>query len=518
MGGRTGKAEPARPPHTRCGGTDAATSALGIRDPRLDEVGHGVHGVVDTGRVLATGLGEFGTSAAAPVDERGDVLDDVARLDAVRLHDIRRNHGEETRLVVDGRAEDDDTGLQLVAQAVAHLAEGGLVRHLDLRGEDLDAPDLDDVREEVAGFGAGELTTEALDLALLLADAVLQRSDAGWDLLPGDLQVTAELLDEALLAHDAVERGAAGEGLDTADAGGDGAFGRDHERPDLTGAGDVGAAAELLAEVADLDDADLFSVLLAEEGHGAALEGRLLVHDGGLDRSVDRNLVVHDAHDGLQLLGLDRLYRGEVEAEAVGRDERTGLADILAEDDAKGLVQQVGRGVVTADLLATLGIDAGVDGLADADEALLDGAAMDVEVRRGLAGIVHAESAGRGVEITGVADLAAGLAVERPAVEDDLALLASLGALGRAVRAEDGDDGAVRLGLGVAEELGARLDLRVEVGAIAALRLEGGAGAAGLALAVHGDTEAVLIDGEALLGGHLGGELQRKAVGVVETE
>ncbi len=126
--------------------------------------------------------------------------------------------------------------------------------------------------------------------------------------------------------------------------------------------------------------------------------------------------------------------------------------------------------------------------------------------------------AGLGVEITGVADLAAGLAVERRAVEDDLDLLASLGALERAVRAEDGDDGAVRLGLGVAEELGTRPDLRVEVGAIAALRLEGGTGAAGLALAVHGDPEAVLIDGEALLGGHLGGELQRKAVGVVETE
>src|SRR5690606_14973135 len=234
--------------------------------------------------------------------------------------------------------------------------------------------------------------------------------------------------------------------------------------------------------------------------------------------SVDRNLVVHDAHDGLQLLGLDRLHRGEVKAEAVGRDERAGLADILAEDDAKGLVQQVGRGVVTADLLATLGIDACVDGLADADEALLDGAAMDVEVRRGLAGVVHVDVAGLGVEITGVADLAAGLAIERRAVEDDLDLLASLGALERTVRAEDGDDGAVRLGLGVTEELGTRPDLRVEVGAIAALRLEGGAGAAGLALAVHGDTEAVLIDGEALLGGHLGGELQREAVSVVEAE
>src|SRR5690606_24801339 len=225
---------------------------------------------------------------------------------------------------------------------------------------------------------------------------------------------------------------------------------------------------------------DLFAVLLAEEGHGAALEGLLLVHDGGLDRSVDRNLVVHDAHDGLQLLGLDRLHRGEVKAEAVGRDERTGLADILAEDDAKGLVQQVGRGVVTADLLATLGIDAGVDELADADEALLDGAAMDVEVRRVFAGVVHVDVAGLGVEITGVVELTVCMAIKRCEVEYDIDLFVRLGAVEQTVWTEDGEYGAVRLSLGKTEEIGTQPDLIVEVGVIASLRIEGDNKAAGI--------------------------------------
>ena len=48
---------------------------------------------------------------------------------------------------------------------------------------------------------------------------------------------------------------------------------------------------------------------------------------------------------------------GEVEAQPVGRDERAGLLDVLAEHLAQGVVQEVGGRVVAAGRVASLDVD-----------------------------------------------------------------------------------------------------------------------------------------------------------------
>jgi hypothetical protein len=85
--------------------------------------------------------------------------------------------------------------------------------------------------------------------------------------------------------RDEVEGGLAGDGLDAARAGGDRHLGDDFDEADLTRGGDVGAAAELAAVAADVDDADDLAVLVAEEGEGAL---GLLVEIGlvGVDAGV----------------------------------------------------------------------------------------------------------------------------------------------------------------------------------------------------------------------------------------
>ena len=144
---------------------------------------------------------------------------------------------------------------------------------------------------------------------------------------------------------------------------------------DLARGVDVGAAAELVAEavvqvdVADADDAHDVGVLVAEEGEGAARE-RLLV---GLVLDVDGEVLAHglvgQRLDLAQLLRRQRLEMGEVEAQAVRRDQRAGLAHVRAEHLAQGGVQDVGAGVVAHDVAAQALVDARLDGVADGQRA-----------------------------------------------------------------------------------------------------------------------------------------------------
>ena len=96
----------------------------------------------------------------------------------------------------------------------------------------------------------------------------------------------------------------------------------------------MGAAAELGREAADLHDADVVAVLLAEEGHRAVLVDGLV--DGYIDISEDRrvseDLLVDDGFDLLQFFGRNAGEVREVEAEAGWVVERAGLLDVCAED------------------------------------------------------------------------------------------------------------------------------------------------------------------------------------------
>ena len=92
------------------------------------------------------------------------------------------------------------------------------------------------------------------------------------------------------------QRVVAGDRLDAAHAGGDAALGDDLEQADVAGALHVRAAAQLAAR-ADVEDADLVAVLLAEQHHRAELlrlvdrhharVGRVVLEDLGVDELLD---------------------------------------------------------------------------------------------------------------------------------------------------------------------------------------------------------------------------------------
>jgi hypothetical protein len=117
---------------------------------------------------------------------------------------------------------------------------------------------------------------------------------------------------------------------------------------------------------------------------------------------------------------------GEVEAQAVGCDQRALLGDVIAEHLAQRLVQEVGRRVVLADGAAASMIDLERQRRANLERALIDRAGMHEQVACLLLRLGDAERDPLAAHHAGIADLAAGLAVERRLVQDHSAGLALL--------------------------------------------------------------------------------------------
>ena len=81
----------------------------------------------------------------------------------------------------------------------------------------------------------------------------------------------------------------------------------------------------------------------------------------------------------------------EVEAQAVGRDQRAALGDVIAEHLAQRFVQQMRRRVIGADRAAPPVIDLELQRRAELQRALLDRAEMHEEIAGLLLGIGDAE-------------------------------------------------------------------------------------------------------------------------------
>ena len=240
-------------------------------------------------------------------------------------------------------------------------------------GEDLDAFDLDGMVGGGAYRRGGGFHTGFVELAAELFEFFF----VGGDLLPEgfggrELNAGCELVSElgdGEVAAELFEGSKSGNGFDAADSGRDGAFAEELDGADLAGGGGVGASAELGGEVADLDDAHLVAVLLAEERHGVVLvdgdvDGHVFEGDDG---GVREHFLINEVLDVLQFLVGDGGEVGEVEAEAVVVDERSGLLDVFAEDLAESGVEEVSSGVIAAGGVAVVGVDDGVDLVADVD-------------------------------------------------------------------------------------------------------------------------------------------------------
>ena len=143
-------------------------------------------------------------------------------------------------------------------------------------------------------------------------------------------QFRGALEDRLFLAH-AFERGRARERLDPAQVRPDRTLGHDLDRPDRPECVHVRSPAQLGRPVAGLDDANHVAVLVAEEGDRTHAFGLLLRRLVRAHRLVGKDALIGQTLDLVELLAGDRPVVAEVEAEAVGCDERSRLLDVRTE-------------------------------------------------------------------------------------------------------------------------------------------------------------------------------------------
>ena len=276
----------------------------------------------------------------------------------------------------------------------------------------------------------------------------------------------------------------------------------------------MGTAAQLDGEVAaHAQHAHLVAVLLAEQRHGALGLGGFDVGFLGLDRGVLANLGVDDVFQLFQLLGLDRLEVAEVEAQTLTVDQRALLLNVLAQHLTQRGVQQVGGRVVQRGGLTHAGLGLGLDAGADGEAALGHHAVVQ-EGAAGLGGVTHVEAHAGALEITAIADLAAGFGVERGLIQHHHALLAFGEAVDSSTCLEQGNDLAAAAGAFVAEEAGVGVDLDQRV----VIHAEGAGGTGALTLRFHLALEAFFVHRQLALAGDVGSQVDREAVGVVQLE
>ena len=210
----------------------------------------------------------------------------------------------------------------------------------------LDAAHVGRAAGEVVARRRGRLRLELRKLALGGARLLLQLRDARLELGDRRLQRGGDARERALLRLHPRERALAGRRLDAADAGRDAALAGHLEQADVAGARDVRAAAQL-ARAADVEHAHVVAVLLAEQHHRAELL-RLVDRHRRARWSAwfSRISALTSASTRADLVVGQRRVVREVEARALGVDQRALLLHVRAEHLAQRLVHQVRRRVV----------------------------------------------------------------------------------------------------------------------------------------------------------------------------
>ena len=277
-------------------------------------------------------------------------------------------------------------------------------------------------------------------------------------------------------------------------------------------------AGERLILGAHGDDADDVSVLLAKQGDSTGGLGLIDAHDAGHNRLGSKDLLVDQVLDSLELLGRQGLEVREVKAQVLGRHQRAGLGDMLAQDLLKGGVEQVRGGVVAAQEATTLSVERGGHGSTDGQRTLDN--VCDVGIQAVVVlGVGNGQHNALGGKLAGVALLAAHLGVERGAIEHDLNVLAGGNGLDGLAVTHDGDNlGAFDHIVVIAVELGrgdlvGKLDPHV-VEAAPGITL--GVGASAGLLILHAGGKAVHVDVVTGSAGDLDGQVDGETKGVVQ--
>ena len=405
---------------------------------------------------------------------------------------------------------------------IPHVAQVGSLKALELSDDELVAAELDGILDGT-GNGVGGATGQSLfELVGSLAQLGLQVLHAGGNLVDAALERSGGGVNERQAVGHVVEGTLRGHSLDTADIGACGGLGNDLEQADLGGVGSVRATAELAGERLVLgahgDDADDIAVLLTKQSDSAGSLSLVDAHDTGHDRLGSEDLLVDQVLDSLELLGGQGLEVRKVKAQVLGRHQRAGLGDVLAQDLLKGGVEQVRGGVVAAQETTALGVERGGNSGTDSQRAI--GNVRDVGIQAVVVlGVGNGQNKALGGKLAGIALLTTHLGIERGAVEHNLDVLAGGSGLDGLAVAHDGDNlGALDDVVIITVELGRgnlvrKLDPHV-VEAAPGIALGVGAGA-GL-LVLHAGGKAIHVDVVAGGAGNLDGQVDGETKGVVQ--
>ena len=407
----------------------------------------------------------------------------------------------------------------LVPQEVAHQPQGVCVQPLTGAGDDVQPVHGLGGGQNLLGLAHGRLALEFLQrlpqrlhLAGLLLQTLQQRLRRGLEELGRPVQ------QPAAAAH-VLHGDLSGGGLDAAHTGSHTALALDAEGAGLGGVVQMGAAAQLHGEVTHGHHPHGLTIFFAKGSHrapGLSLgDGQFF---GGNEQPGQNSVVDHILHL-VQLLGRDALEVGEVEAQAIRLHQRASLMHMVAQHLHQRRIQQMGGAVGAADSGAAVGVDGCRHTVAHGHAA-----AEQLAVVHELAALV----------LLHIADH------ELHAVAGDHAvvghLTAHFGVEGGRVQHQDGlhtgHDLVHQLALGhdtqhlravyrvavIAHELcGRHVLAELHAGpAQIAQRLAGFAGT--LLLLGHQGLEGVLVHSHALLGGHLGRQVDGEAEGIVQLE
>jgi hypothetical protein len=193
----------------------------------------------------------------------------------------------------------------------------------------------------------------------------------------------------------------------------------------------MAAAAELEADPRHRHRAHAIAVLLAEQRHRAGSESFLVRALLDLGPDGAQHPAVHEILDPPLLLGRHRLSVGEVEAQAIGGDERTRLARTFAHHLVQRSMQQVRRRVVALNRRPALGIDGKSDLLILPQLSGIHDHIVKEDARALLLGIEHPRRPAAPRKTASITNLAAGLRIERRPIEHDEPALTRTQALGR---------------------------------------------------------------------------------------
>src|SRR6266851_8674392 len=165
----------------------------------------------------------------------------------------------------------DDAGADLLLALVDEALEVLEVDAIDGTREQLHVPDRANAVVRPAAAAHGELLPGLAEIALEALPLLEHLRQARVDLADRHLEELGEIFLPAAFLRQMPPRGMAGHRLDAAHPGRNRALGHDAHQPDVAGAPDVGAAAQLdrpaerIAGVAHGDDADFLAVFLPEQ-------------------------------------------------------------------------------------------------------------------------------------------------------------------------------------------------------------------------------------------------------------